>query len=95
MAISEVTKKNLTSNKPVVAISYDDILSAVKTWTREQQVMLLSDVHHIVQSESNVEPADEVTLESFWRLLPDDLHSLTDEELDEMKIQWRIEKHSR
>lgn len=93
MAISGVTKKNLTSNKPVVTISYDDILSAVKTWTREQQMMLLADVHQIMQSESNAEPADDVSLEKFWRLLPDDLPSLTDEELDEMKIQWRLEKH--
>lgn len=93
MAISEVTKKNPTSNKPVVSIGYDDILSAVRTWTREQQVMLLSDVHQIVQSESDVEPADEVSLETFWRLLPDDLPPLSDEELDEMKIQWRMEKY--
>lgn len=39
-------------------------------------------------------PQDKTFLERLWDLLPEDMVELTDEQLEEMKVQWRLEKHA-
>jgi hypothetical protein len=86
-------------NMPEMSIGYHDLLNAIQTWTPEQKEVLLSDLQQMIHkdvenSESRSSRKKQpVTLEEFWQLLPDDLPELTDEEVEQIKVDWRVEKY--
>lgn len=87
------------SNMPEMSIAYHDLLNAIQAWTPEQKAVLLSDLQQMVHEDAEngelVLSKDEksVTLEEFWQLLPDDLPEITDEEIEQAKLEWRLEKY--
>lgn len=81
------------ASKP--ALSVEDVLSAVRQWPAAKRVGLLQQVAAIFaeQKAHKSQPISPVSLADIWALLPTDMPSLTDEELDQLQEQWRLEKH--
>lgn len=86
-------------NMPEMSIGYYDLLNAIQAWTPEQKEVLLSDLQQMIHKDvENSETHSSrqkqpVTLEEFWQLLPDGLSEITDEEIEQAKLEWRLEKY--
>lgn len=81
-------------------LSLSDVLLAVQNWPVNERIKLLQKVAESLTTESSslfIESKSQkdinTLLQAFWAELPPHLPQLTDEELDDMKLQWRLEKY--
>lgn len=74
-----------------------EIVALINQWPFQRKLELVQGVLRSFDTEQAVGPDLEQRkkhLDLLWSHLPDDMPELTDQKLDEMKIQWREEKYS-
>lgn len=73
-----------------------EIVSLIRQWPFQRRLELVQGILHSFDTRQNLQPDLEQRkqgLAHLWSLLPKDMPEITDEQLDEMKIEWRSEKH--
>ncbi len=78
-------------------ITLEEMVQIVRGWPQTRRVKFLRKVKEIIDSEptpKKVETEGSASLNKIWASLPQNMPQVSDEEIDEMKLGWRMEKYS-
>jgi hypothetical protein len=85
------------SEVDMTTVELHQLKQQILALSMEQKVFLMQDVlQDIVYKSAKPVGKDkplEQTLQEFWATLPPDLPQYSDEEFDEMRLGWRMEKY--
>ncbi len=80
-------------------LTLDEVLEIVQGWPQTRRVKLLQKVAEtfVVDAPLTTKVAEtsefSASLEDIWSFLPPDMPQWSDEEMDAMKMEWRVEKY--
>lgn len=89
METAEITTSKLD-------LTIEDMVQIVRGWPQTRRMRFLRRVVEIMDdepSEHQPETENSASLSHIWSLLPQNMPQVSDEELDRMKLEWRMEKH--